>query len=239
MVAPNEDSHLFFQGGVAAQKLYASCLQGLHACVLIDGIGVVGIFGSRFRLQPALTSIEGVLHRGLSDCRVGYVQPLADFVLVPDIVVVVQQVGGAVKRSHDLDLILRNSETESQAIQGILDATQGRPIVDANDVEYLFDSGRVVGELLKFSELPFGGFPDELRFGHARNGTKQAERRDTGHRTAYKRSACCGLAGTFRGAVHGNVRCRELPAGLESHREKHWGQNPPFTAVRRIDPNKE
>jgi len=148
MVAPNEDSHLFFQGGVAAQKLYASCLQGLHACVLIDGIGVVGIFGSRFRLQPALTSIEGVLHRGLSDCRVGYVQPLADFVLVPDIVVVVQQVGGAVKRSHDLDLILRNSETESQAIQGILDATQGRPIVDANDVEYLFDSGRVVGELL-------------------------------------------------------------------------------------------
>src|SRR5258706_1844443 len=35
-IALNEDSHLFFQGGMAAQKLYAPRLQGFHARVLIE-----------------------------------------------------------------------------------------------------------------------------------------------------------------------------------------------------------
>jgi len=50
VVAPNEDPHLFFRGGMAAQILHAPRLQGLHAPVLIDRIRIVCIFGGRLLL---------------------------------------------------------------------------------------------------------------------------------------------------------------------------------------------
>jgi len=61
LIAPNEDPYLFFQGGMAAQKLHAPRLQDLHARVLIDGIPIVWIFGGRLFLQPTFVIVEEVL----------------------------------------------------------------------------------------------------------------------------------------------------------------------------------
>ena len=61
LIAPNEDSDLFFQGSMAAQKPHASRLQGFHARVLIDEIRIVGIFGVRRVPQPAFAVVEEVL----------------------------------------------------------------------------------------------------------------------------------------------------------------------------------
>src|SRR6266481_2151317 len=107
---------------MAAQKMYAPRLQRLHARILITGIRIVWIFRCGSLLQRTFALVEKILHCGLPGCWVGYVQPLADLVLVPDIVVVVEHVGGAVQSNHDLDLMLWDSEAEPQTIERILDA---------------------------------------------------------------------------------------------------------------------
>src|SRR4029077_4913548 len=167
---------------MAAQKVYAPRLQRLHARILITGIRVVWIFRCGSLLQRTFALVEKILHRGLPGCWAGYVQPLADLVLVPDIVVVVEHVRVAMQCRYDLDLVLRDSETELQTIESIFDAVQGRPIGNLHHVEHLLDSGRLVHQLQEFGEFPFRGLPDERRFSSSTCPAKPAERCDSWHR---------------------------------------------------------
>src|SRR5579872_6923139 len=96
----DEDPYLFFQGGMATQKLSPSRLQDLHARVLIDGVPIVRTFGSGLLLEPNLALVERVFNGRLSVCRVSHFQPFADLVLLPDVVVVVEHVGGTVQRGR-------------------------------------------------------------------------------------------------------------------------------------------
>ena len=74
--------------------------------------------------------------------------------------------------------MLRDSKAEPQTIEGILDATQGCPIANLNDVEHLLDPGWFVHEVLELREFPLRGFPYELSLGQAWRAAKQTDCRD-------------------------------------------------------------
>src|SRR5258705_4158294 len=97
-------------------------------------MGIVWIFRGRLLLQRTLASIEEILYCGLSGCRVGHIQPLADSILVPHIVVVVEQIGGAGQARYDLDLLFPDTEGQPQAVSGNLDVSPEISIANVDDV---------------------------------------------------------------------------------------------------------
>jgi len=139
---------------MATHKLRAPRLQGLHARILIDGIEIIRILDGRLLLQAAFAFVEEVFHRGRPSRRVGHLQPLADLVLLPDVVVVIEQVRRPVQPSRNLDLLFRNAETEPQGIERILDVAQEFPVTNLHDVEELLDSGGIVHQFVELSKFP-------------------------------------------------------------------------------------
>src|SRR6267142_3980887 len=93
-----------FRGGVAAQEFHAARLQALNTEILGRGVLAAGVLGCVMQRCPSLAWIENIAHGGLSRLRVVNFYPLPDSVLLPDVITVIQHVGGPVQRAHDLIL---------------------------------------------------------------------------------------------------------------------------------------
>ncbi|ACO31999.1 hypothetical protein ACP_2405 [Acidobacterium capsulatum ATCC 51196] len=159
----DELAGLLLDGGVAAEKVDAAMLEGLNAGVLVERIGAVGTAGGV--LETVLAGIEDVAFGRLAGFRVGDLEPFADLVLLPDVVIHVEHVGRPVQGGGDLDLVCWNAKAEVQAIERVLDVVEEAASADGDDVVDLLDACGVMRQGVEVRDLPGGSGGDELRIG--------------------------------------------------------------------------
>src|SRR5580658_1459795 len=174
---------------MTAQEGHSSTLQSLHAGVLINRGRVVRVLRKILRIGVSSAGVEGVPRRRLA-CR-GVVdrEPRPDLALTPDEIIEVKHVRWPMQRGRYLDLADRNTESEMKTIQGVLYAVQKLPVPSSNDVEDLFNAGRVSCDLVEFQPRPVFGGVNKLRHGSLGAG----KRRCPGGRADKCASAQVGL----------------------------------------------
>src|ERR1700739_969594 len=111
-----------------------------------------------------LAAVEDVGYRGLFRRWLDYTEPFTDSVLIPYIIVVVEQVGGSMQRAYDFDLVHRNAKSKMQTIERVLYIVQEFPIGNGNDVINLLHLGGIPNEFVKVGDLPLRCLPNELGF---------------------------------------------------------------------------
>src|ERR1700743_2385762 len=92
---------------MAAQKAHAATLQPLHARVLKRRVLSAGVHG-RCNASGILCELAGIIrisYGRLTGLRIVNLQPGANPVLVPDIIVVAEKIGLSMHAADDLDLI--------------------------------------------------------------------------------------------------------------------------------------
>jgi hypothetical protein len=75
---------------LTGEKLHASRLQRLHARILVHRVGIIRILRSALHGHCFFPAKEDILDRGFTSRRTGDVQPCAELVLIPDVIVVVE-----------------------------------------------------------------------------------------------------------------------------------------------------
>src|ERR1700739_1582616 len=111
-----------------------------------------------------LAQIIWISHGRLAGARIIDLEPRADPVFFPDIIVVGEEVGWSMQAANDLDLIYRHSKPIVKTVQGILDLGKGGSIFNPRDVEELFHSRLFVQKRVKGSQVPLRCAPHDLCF---------------------------------------------------------------------------
>src|SRR5580698_10796749 len=103
---------------MAAQKAYTATLQPLHAPVLKRRVLGARIHG-RCNMSGILCELAEVIrisYSRLAGLRIVNLQPGADLVLVPDIIVVAEKIGLSMHAADDPDLIYRHPKAVVKTI---------------------------------------------------------------------------------------------------------------------------
>lgn len=144
-------AHLQFQGSMAAQEAHTAAFEALHARIL-KRTGFVARVSGRGNMRGVVRELAEIIwisHGRLAGERIVDLEPGADLVFFPDIIVVVEEIGRSVHAADYLDLIDGHSKSIVQTIQGILYLGEGCSILNARDVEELFDSRALVQQGIK------------------------------------------------------------------------------------------
>src|SRR6266478_6610081 len=165
-----------FRGGVAAQKFHAARLQALNTEILVRGVLAVGVLGCVMQWRPGFAWIKNIAHGGLSRLRVVNFDPLPDSVLLPDVVTVIQHVGGPIQRAHDLDLISGDAASELESRERVFSVLQKSRVVDGKSVHRQLYAPRRMRERVELRSLPIRFLPHVLsmyRFAPHRRGSRR------------------------------------------------------------------
>src|SRR5467141_3900500 len=151
-----------FSGGVAAQEFHTARLQALNTEILVRGVLAAGILGCVMHRCPSLAWIENIAHGGLSRLRVVNFYPLPDSVLLPDVITVIQHVGGPVQRAHNLNLIRGDAASELKSCEGVFSVFQKSRVVDGKSVHHQLYAPPRMCERVKLRGLPIRFLPHVL-----------------------------------------------------------------------------
>src|ERR1700738_2107511 len=92
--------------------------------------------------RSGLARIKNIAHGGLSGLWIVDFYPFPDSVLLPDVVTVIQHVGGPVQCTHDLDLICRHAASELESGERVLRILKKSAVVDGEGMQDELDAPR-------------------------------------------------------------------------------------------------